>query len=97
MYEDRTYAVVDLTTWNEGLTSSEMDLNYFYTKILETSPETLRYSVCGDQFVIKTDNHTDTVILTSFAEAYNVEYTLYSYSDILQVMSTAVWTLTGLI
>ena len=91
MYENRTYAIVDTVTWQEGLSASGASLDYLFTKILETSPETIRYSVCGDAFIVKSDNQTNIAELTSFATTYGIEYTLYTYDEILQVVSTSAW------
>ena len=93
MYNNRTYAIVDLVTWNEALSASGQPLNTFYELILETSPETLKYSVCSDAFIIKSDDQTNIATLTSFAEGYNVDYTLYNHQDALQVIATSAWTI----
>ena len=88
---NRTYAIVDTTTWEEGLSASGMPLSSLYTMILETSPETIRYSISGDQFVVKSNNDTYIDTLTSFAEAYSIDYTLYDHAGVLEVMSTSAW------
>ena len=90
---NRTYAIVDTTTWEEGLSASGMPLSSLYTMILETSPETIRYSISGDQFVVKSNNVTYINILTSFAESYGIEYTLYDHAGVLEVMATSAWTI----
>jgi len=92
MYEDRTYAIVDLVTWNAALATSGQSLDSFYEMILETAPETLRYSVAEDEFVIKTDNADDLAALTGFAETYSVEYILYNHADCVALMATLAWT-----
>ena len=91
MHENRIYAIVDKTTWEEGLSGSGIPLEYFYTQILETAPETLRYSVCGDQFVVKSDSTSSITALTGFAETYDIGYELYDHADVLEVMATSAW------
>lgn len=90
---NRTYAIIDKNTWEEGLSASGAGLDYFYTLILETSPETLRYSLCGNAFIIKTNNMTHVATLTTFAEAYNINYEIYNHDQILQVLSTSAWSM----
>lgn len=91
MFENRTYAVVDTIAFQNALSSGSIELNLLFDNILETNMSTLRYSVCGDQFIIKANNQASVDYLSAKAIEFNIPFQIYDHEGMLQVVSTSAW------
>lgn len=92
MFEDRIYAIVDTAAFTAEL--SAIDLEVMFEKVIESSIDTLRHSVCGTpQFIVKASNEADIMYLRERAATLDIPYTEYSHSEILEVMATSAWSL----
>jgi len=69
----RKYTIID---------SSEV-ANIDFNKVLQTSPETMRYSISGDKTFVKFDGETPSFLSGK---------TLLSHSEIVEVLSGPEWT-----
>jgi len=91
MYEDRKYAIVSTTEFLTAVSAGEILPEYLFPNILETSFETLRYSIDKTQFVIKTDNEQSAEYLRSKAIELNIPYMEYDNTGTLELMATSAW------
>lgn len=76
-FEDRRYVIIPTTE------VSNVDFN----EVLETSEETCRYSVDGTQTFVKYDGSMPSSIALISNKSQE-----YSYAEILDILSTPVWT-----
>jgi hypothetical protein len=95
MYENRIYAIVDTQTFQAQLTAGNIDENVLFGSVLETDLTTLRYAICGEAFVIKSDDQVDIDYLRTRAAELDIIYSEYDYSQILSVMATSAWSVSG--
>lgn len=77
MYENRNYTIFSV---------SELDLIDF-TQVLETSAETVRKSVDGTKTFVKWDGE-----IPSSVQNLTTRDGLYTYAEILEILSTEEWT-----
>lgn len=89
--EDRRYAVVDVNTFSSALASGVIQTELLFENILESNMDTLRYSLDGGLFVIKTNTPEKADYLRDKALEHGISYAEYSYEDILVLMSTPDW------
>lgn len=75
MYENRRYLVIPTSV------TSSIDFN----EVMETSIETLRLSIDGTQTFVKYD------ITNGRPSIYSEEYTEYTHTQILELLSTSDW------
>ena len=92
---DRTYAIVDTVSFTQALTSGEIDQSLFFSLIIETSSNTLRYSIDHSQFLIKSDVPENILYLEARASELGIGYTVYNYQTVFNVLSTTAWTTSG--
>jgi len=76
-FENRQYMII---------ASGDVPLVNF-EEVLETSPETLRFSVDGSLTFVKYDGETPQSVLNIGSKQGP-----YSHSEILQILSTEIWT-----
>jgi len=89
--EDRRYAVVDVNSFSSAVSSGEIILDLLFDNILESNMDTLRYSIDGSLFVIKTNTVEKANYLRDKSLEIGVGYTEYSYEDVLTLMATPEW------
>ena len=89
--EARRYAVVDVNTISVALSSGEIQADLLFGNILESNMDTLRYSLDGNLFVIKTNTAEKADYLRDKALEHGIGYAEYSYGDVLVLMSTPDW------
>jgi hypothetical protein len=75
MYDNRRYLIIPATAVDQ--------INF--TQVMETSAETLRYSVDGSQTFVKYE-------LPSRPDIYNEEYEELTHDKVVQLLSTEEWT-----
>jgi len=89
--ETRRYAVIDVNTFSSALASGEIQTELLFDNILESNMDTLRYSLDGGLFVIKTNTQEKADYLRDSALEFGINYTEYSYEDVLVLMATEDW------
>lgn len=77
MYEDRSYFIIPSTE------ISNIDFNF----VLETSAETLRFSVNGSKTFVKWEGDAPPEFVVNMTGEGP-----YTYSEILEILSTPEWT-----
>ena len=87
----RDYAIVDTNSFSEAIDAGHIDVGILFDNILESNMNTLRYSIDGSLFVIKTDTKEKADYLRQRASEENIGYTEYTYEDILPIMASNVW------
>jgi hypothetical protein len=75
MYDNRRYLIIPATAVDQ--------INF--TQVMETSAETLRYSVDGSQTFVKYE-------LPSRPDIYKEEYEELTHDEVVQLLSTEEWT-----
>jgi pyrroloquinoline quinone (PQQ) biosynthesis protein C len=90
-FEDRKYAIVDDASFQLAVTEGRINVGTLFEKILETSTETLRYSLDGTQFVVKADDEDDMAYLRQRASEESIGYTEMTHAECLALMGTAEW------
>ena len=63
-----------------------------FSQVLETSIDTLRFSVDGTQTFVKYEiNQTPTGEITGRPDIYSSQYDEYTHEQILEILSTEAW------
>ena len=90
---DRMYAIVNAADFQREVAVGHIDIGLMFSKILESSPSTLRY--CNDKslFTIKSDDLADIDYLRSRALELNIGYTEYTLEELYTVIDTPEWVL----
>lgn len=78
MFENRKYVIIPTTN------VSSVD----FSEVLETAPETCRYSVDGTKTFVKYDGEMPASVVSISGKSGE-----YSHSEILSILSTEEWTL----
>ena len=87
----RKYAIVNNNAFRAAIDDGEIDLGVLFASILETNMDTLRYSLDGSEFVIKTSTEEAATYLRTRAAELGIPYVEYSHDAILVVMSSNAW------
>lgn len=77
MFANRKYVIIPATEIN----------NVNFTEVLETSPETCRYSIDGTKTFVKYERTVPDSVSTIMDKSQE-----YSHSEILNILSTEEWT-----
>lgn len=78
-FENRKYVIIPASEIN----------NINFSEVLETAPDTCRYSVDATQTFVKYDSD-----MPQSVAAINNKSQEYSHSEILDILSTTAWTIT---
>ena len=89
MSDNVIFAIIDTATFQKALTA--LDQKLLFEIIAEDSMDTLRYSLCGDEFIIKTTSLSGAEYLEQRAAEEGIIYTEYNHSTLLTVISSSAW------
>jgi len=90
-FNNRTYAIIDTASYEAALSQSGQSVEVLMSKVLESSRDTIRYSVDRTSFIVKSDKAANIAWLRGFAQSHGVIYATFDHEEILDEILKTEW------